>query len=480
MTDLQALKPRIQERIEQLRQELNVVGYVAGVYHAGAMVELASGTANRNTGVEMTTDTAFLLGSVTKVLVTTLVMRYVDRGALSLDDRVVERLPELQLADAETRDALTVRNLLNHTSGIDAADFAPDFGRGPQSVRRYVASLADKRQVHPLGAYPSYCNPGFIIAGRMLEFMTGQDFDSLLKHELFETVDMANSCTSGDEAILRRTAVGHFLTPGTSEARATERFMLPYSMAPAGSTVITTVSDLVRFGRIHLDAGRTPDGDQIISSEAVDIMATETVASPALNVTAVGVGWLLPAFGTVKMLAHTGGSYGGVSQLMVLPEHDFILVGFGNSVGAGAMHDRLSLYVLQELLDLPAQPPIEQTVTSVADPEPYIGSYEQLGVRSIFSAEAGELVMRIEFQYSSEEEQKLHAQYRGTTEVPPIPLEPVTDALFKVKGQSLDTFTGPYGRAALISFLDPEPARGGQAGRFRHRHYGMRIARRID
>jgi CubicO group peptidase (beta-lactamase class C family) len=272
---------RVQDRFQNLLNEqlaaFPVPGFIAGVWNDGDAFQIAGGVANLNTGAPMTTDTAFLLGSISKVVVTSMLMRFVERGVLHLDDRVVDRLPELRLADRETLETLQVRNLVNHSSGIDASDFAPELGRGVDAVRRYVELLADKGQIYPTGHHISYCNPAFVIAGRMLEVLTGDDLDTLLRREIFAPFGLERTCLSGDEAILQRTAIGHIVDPDTHVARATRRFMLPYSMAPAGSTVITTISDLLRFARVHLDAGMSPEGSRLLAPESVASMAAESI-----------------------------------------------------------------------------------------------------------------------------------------------------------------------------------------------------------
>src|SRR5262245_22807090 len=95
-----------------------VPGYLAGVYHGGEQTVVAEGVANLATGASMTEDTGYLVGSITKVLTTTLVLQQVERGAIDLDERVVTYMPEFTLAQPAKPEELRVRHLLNHTNGI--------------------------------------------------------------------------------------------------------------------------------------------------------------------------------------------------------------------------------------------------------------------------------------------------------------------------------------------------------------------------
>jgi len=105
--------------------------------------------------------------------------RLVDEGKLDLDAPVADVLPELRLADAEVAKTVTMRHLLNHTSGIDG-DVFTDTGRGDDCVEKYVALLSEQKQNHPLGVTWSYCNAGFVLAGRVIEKLTGLTWDAAL------------------------------------------------------------------------------------------------------------------------------------------------------------------------------------------------------------------------------------------------------------------------------------------------------------
>src|SRR4051812_1455882 len=109
----------------ELADARGVPGYVAGVYQGGEQAVVAHGLANVATGQRMAEDTGFLLGSITKVLTTTLVMRAADRGQVDLDERVVTYLPEFSLAAPANAAEIRVRHLLNHTDGIDGDFYFP-------------------------------------------------------------------------------------------------------------------------------------------------------------------------------------------------------------------------------------------------------------------------------------------------------------------------------------------------------------------
>jgi CubicO group peptidase (beta-lactamase class C family) len=92
-------------------------------------------------------DTLFQIGSISKVYLATLAMRLVEEGKLTLDTPVASVLPELELADREAQQAITLWHLLTHTSGIEGDRF-DDYGYGDDALARYVAG-SGKRPADP-------------------------------------------------------------------------------------------------------------------------------------------------------------------------------------------------------------------------------------------------------------------------------------------------------------------------------------------
>ncbi len=109
---------RWQARLDELRAAHRVPGASLAVLVDGNVHELASGVLHRATGVEVTTDSVFLSGSLAKVCTATLVMQLVDSGELELDTPVVSVLPEFATPDPEATKTITIRRLLSHTGGL--------------------------------------------------------------------------------------------------------------------------------------------------------------------------------------------------------------------------------------------------------------------------------------------------------------------------------------------------------------------------
>jgi CubicO group peptidase (beta-lactamase class C family) len=236
----------------------NVPGYRAGLYHAGDQSVIARGVANVATCAPMRRDTGFLYGSVTKLLTTTLVLQHVERGVIDLDERVITYLPEFKLAAPSAAETIRIRHLLTHTNGIDADLFFPD-AKGRGALKVFVDGLEQHcGMLFAPDDYISYSNGGMIVAGRVLEVVTGTSFHDLLERDVYAPVGMHDSCTSAEAAILRSRAIGHFPAPTTGSARRTDMFKLPDSWAPAGSTPIGTIGTICS----HSAARISPKGQR--------------------------------------------------------------------------------------------------------------------------------------------------------------------------------------------------------------------------
>jgi CubicO group peptidase (beta-lactamase class C family) len=447
-----------------------VPGYLAGVWHDGAETVVAHGLANAATEAPMRDDTGFLFGSVTKALTTTLVLQQVERGAIDLDERVVTYLPEFRLTAPSAPEEIRVRHLLSHTNGIDADLYLPD-AAGRDALKVLVDGLG--RNCGALfgpGEYVSYSNGGMIVAGRVLEVVTGTSFGDLLAREVYAAVGMDDSCASAEDAILRSTAVGHFPDP-SGAVRRTGMFKLPDTWGPAGSTPIGTVHDLLAFGRTHLAGGVAPTGTRVLSAESAARMRTVAFDMHTPNVPPIGLGWLLVPFGGTTVLSMSGASPGGVAVLAVAPELDLVFVAFGNDPRAMALHDRLLLWLLRELGGVEV-PDLVTATTPAGDLDRYAGTYRSNQLRVDVGVVDGQLEERMTYEPLDDEQQRVFTRFSGGQyPFPPRRFAAVGEDLFAPAGMPLHAFSG-YSRMLLVSY------HGVRDGRCGYRCAGGRMTRR--
>ena len=118
INSLSELKTYLSEHINKVAQKMFVSGSVFGVYHKGEQILIANGKRNINTGEPMTTDTAWLLGSITKVLTTTLLLKYVEAGKIDLDAPVVKYLENFRLKEPGAAEKIIVKQLIKYSPPI--------------------------------------------------------------------------------------------------------------------------------------------------------------------------------------------------------------------------------------------------------------------------------------------------------------------------------------------------------------------------
>ncbi|HTX62244.1 MAG TPA: o-succinylbenzoate synthase [Acidimicrobiales bacterium] len=384
----------LRRRLEELISRYGVPGASIAVLAGGQVAAAAAGTLNADTEVAATEDSLFQIGSITKIYTTTLVMQLVDEGRVDLDEPVVTYLPELQLGDAEVTAAVTLRHLLTHTSGI-SGDHFPDLGGGDDVVASYVASCVELGQTHRIGATMSYCNSGFVIAGRVIERLTGTSWDEAVATRIVTPLGLSHTVTQPEDVLRFRSAIGHAEQDG--QLRVVPRWGLPRSCGPAG-LICATAGDVAAFARMHLEGGRAPAGTQVLSEASVAAMQVPQVAVPDAHTmgTHFGLGWMLFDWGGRRVFGHDGGTIGQTSFLRVVPDAQVAIVLLTNSTRSQDLYQTLFRSLVLELagVTMPHRP--EPPADPVDVPlDPYVGVYERLANRIEIEPRDGHLVGRV-------------------------------------------------------------------------------------
>ncbi|MGH3388104.1 MAG: serine hydrolase, partial [Actinomadura sp.] len=384
-----------QRRLSELATAHRVPGAVLGIMRLGEEPVLAGhGVLSKDTGVEVTTDSVFQIGSITKVWTATVVLQLVDEGRLDLDAPVAEVLPELRLADPDVAKRVTMRHLLTHTSGIDG-DVFTDTGRGDDCLEKYVEQLGEVRQNHPLGVTFSYCNSGFTLAGRVIEKLTGQTWDQALRERLLTPLGLDRTVTLPEEALLFRAAVGH-VAEGDEEPRPAPVWGLQRSAGPAG-LITASAADVLAFAALHLAGGAAADGTRLLSEESAAAMTEHQTDMPdpySLG-DSWGLGWIRFGWDGQRLIGHDGNTIGQAAFLRVLPEHGLAVTLLTNGGNARDLYQDLYREIFAELagvaMPAPLAPPEQAPAVETGR---FVGVYERAGTHIEVLEDAGTLRLR--------------------------------------------------------------------------------------
>ncbi|MFI9151724.1 serine hydrolase domain-containing protein [Streptomyces sp. NPDC053367] len=226
-------------------------GAMARVDDHGVVHRVSSGVADRGTGRAITTTDRFRVGSVTKVFSAVVLLQLVDEGRLRLDVSVNRYLPGL-LPD----DRITVRHVLSHRSGL--YDYTNDMFAstvpGFEAVRNKVFTyrqLVDRSLRRPRtgapGAVYSYSNTNFVVAGMLIEKLTGTSVGSAYRTRIIEPLGLRDTFYVHPETALPGRYARGYLTPDQAGARLVDSTRQTVSWAQSAGALISSARDLNTF-----------------------------------------------------------------------------------------------------------------------------------------------------------------------------------------------------------------------------------------
>lgn len=304
--DVAALDTFVREQVE--RQ--GIPGLALAVVDGDQIVHMAGYGRADQSGRPVTPQTPFVLASVSKPITALAVMQLVEAGALELDASVQRYLPDFRVADPAASGQITVRHLLNHTSGV------PEWGcitrKDSTTLEQFVAEWQTIELATPPGTKHYYCSGNYNVLGRIVEVVTGQPFGSYIEQHVFAPLRMEHSSTSKQEARADGLAQGHRLFFGVA---------MPFeydnpSALPAGF-LISSAEDMSHFLIAQLNGGSF-SGTSVLSPEGVAAMQAPSVEIGPGQ--AYGLGWRLKPIGGVQAISHSGDHPHIHNLLFIQPE----------------------------------------------------------------------------------------------------------------------------------------------------------------
>ncbi len=228
-------------------------------------------------GSPVTPDTLFRLASVTKVLTGTALMRLVDTGDLDLDRPITAYLPWFRLRRPGAAERVTLRMLINHTSGLPEGPVPNDPGeivgrRDPEGLEAHVREdITRYPLIAPPGTVYSYSNLGVNVAGYVAERVTGERFADLLQELVLDPLEMKRTTLDPTVAMTFSLSQSHQRNyEGTVRARhdgGDNTAYYPSAMAFSAAT------DVAKMLMLYMNGGEYQDR-RLLSPESVKAMHT--------------------------------------------------------------------------------------------------------------------------------------------------------------------------------------------------------------
>ncbi len=264
----------------------------------------ARGMASVELGVPLTAQHVFRIGSVTKQFAAATLLKLIDEGKLELDDPLSKFLPEYPNG-AE----ITVRQLLDHTSGVKSYTGIPGVMQGPIRQDLSTAELIDTFKDHPVDFAPgeawAYNNSGYVLLGAVIEAVSGKSWSQQLQDSLLTPAGVSQTRYGADDLLVPGMTNGYTVRDG-KVAPAT---FLSMTQPHAAGALVSTVADLHRWNRaLH--------GGNLLSESSYTTMITPAGKASDQS---YGFGIASTTLRGHQQLQHGGGINGFSSQLLYVP-----------------------------------------------------------------------------------------------------------------------------------------------------------------
>lgn len=345
--------------VENTLKTFNVPGIAVGIIKDGKLV-LAKGygVANIQTGQKVDANTLFGIASNSKAFTAAALAILVDEGKINWDDKVKKHLPEFKMYNDYVTNEFTIRDLLTHKSGLglgagdlmiwpDGHDFTP---------KDIVKNIQYLKPVSGFRTKYDYDNLLYVIAGEVIEKVSGKSWCDFVEERLMKPIGMKDSAASWSRLKdTTNTIVPHVPTNGKLEI--VPRYTNHIFDAAAG--LYASVNDLSQWLIVQMNKGKYGNSQQLFSEKQWKEMWTPQTIQPlpnpypyTSNFRNYGLGWRLEDINGHLQVSHTGGLDGIVTQSIMIPDVKLGIIVLTNQQN-GAAFNVISNTIKDSYLGLP-------------------------------------------------------------------------------------------------------------------------------
>ena len=346
----------LDEYVQAQMVRQHVPGLALAVVQNGRVVaEKGYGLADVERGVPVTPETVFEIGSITKQFTATAILMLVEQGKVRLDDRITRALPGLP----DAWHAVTVRQLLSHTSGIPDFEAILGYGayRNVMTSAQIIALAAGRGLEFTPGTRWNYSNTGYYLLTMLLEKASGETYAQFVQSHILTPLGMTHTRSSEPSDIIPHRAAGYAYENGRLENRDP---MQPSASGGAGM-LVSTVGDLVKWD------GALANQTLLKKSNYAQMWADVPLADGTPS--GYGFGWFVAPMHGHRSQEHSGGTAGFTSDIRRLPDAGVTVIvltnGFQDTSDPRAMAGHIARLFVPALADAPIPDTEPQTTELV-------------------------------------------------------------------------------------------------------------------
>ncbi len=404
--DLTQFKPGID--LQQIIERFQVPGISVSILLEGQVFAGTAGVLDCATAQSVSIDASFQIGSITKAFTATLIMMLVADNQIDIDLPICTYLPEFDLSDHKAANQITVRHLLCHTSGMDGDAFITD-KEGVLAGEGLYDQLLSLRQLNPPGQRFSYCNIGYIVAGRLIEHLTGLTWDQAVRERIFDPLKMNSATTSAEEMKDRRFAHGHVMDRCSTEWNvSTNLYCLSLEGKAAGTTMAMSALDLLKFAQLHLNHGVTESDLCLLPKELIGAMQNIQAGLPKFapeSTVGWGLGWAIYDWSGHQVFGHDGDTLGQMAFLRIDPTNQTAMVILTNGGRAIDLAEDLFAHVYpRSVMSKNSEGQVNANTCGLSKSSIYLGGYARWGAGLRILRQGQSLAIEVQETHSTDSE----------------------------------------------------------------------------
>jgi CubicO group peptidase (beta-lactamase class C family) len=342
LESIAAFIPALELLIAEAMDEWKIPGLAITVVQNGEVAFVgAYGLRDVEAGLKVTTDTQFLICSITKSFTSTGLALLMDERRIDWKKPVRDYIPEFRLYDAVATDRITVRDLLCHHSGLPRHDWI--WMPGDLAPAQMLAAMRYLEPSDDVRSTFQYLNLGYLVAGMVAERVSGQSWTEFTRVRLTDKLHMNVTFTVEDLAAAADAAVPYAMD-GDTRLRAK---LWPIRTTAAGG-INTSIASFANWLRLHLGKGEF-EGQRLLSPGLIQQLQTPRVHVAASEFAEYGdvhygLGFGSHSYRGERIVSHGGGWLGWNTLMTMLPDRGVGVGVFTNRDGS-AVPEILANYV---------------------------------------------------------------------------------------------------------------------------------------